>query len=60
MFTYCPADTSLAAWAISLGHLQASSVQSVPGTVGLFPVSKNEGHLTGKPFENDKDLKDAD
>ena len=26
-----------------LGHLRASSVQSGPGTVGLFLVSKNEG-----------------
>ena len=27
---------------ILLGHLRASSVQSGPGTVGLFPVFKNE------------------
>ena len=40
---YCPADTSLPGWAIPLGHLQASSVKPGPGTVGLFPVSKNGG-----------------
>ena len=40
---YCPADTSLAAWANPLVHLRASFIQSGPGTVGLFPVSKNEG-----------------
>ena len=39
----CPADTSLAARAIQLEHLRTSSVQSGPGNVGLFPVSKNEG-----------------
>ena len=27
---------------IPLGDLRASSLQSRPGTVGLFPVSKNE------------------
>ena len=37
---YCPADTSLAAREIPLGHLRASSVQSGLGTVGLFPLSK--------------------
>ena len=31
------------AWVIPLGHLRASSVQSGPGTVELFPVSINEG-----------------
>ena len=40
---YCPADTSLAAWAIPLGNLRASSVLSGPGTIRLLPVSKNEG-----------------
>ena len=29
-------DTSLAAWAIPLGHLRASSVQSEPGTVAGY------------------------
>ena len=37
-----PANTSLAARAITLGHLGASSVQSGAGTVGLYSVSKNE------------------
>ena len=34
---YCPTDTSLAVWTILLGHLRASSVQSGPGTVWLYP-----------------------
>ena len=54
---YCLADTSLAAWAIPLGHLRVSSVQSGPGTIGLIPVSKMQ-HLAGKRFAND-DLKDV-
>ena len=41
--SYCPADTSLAAWEILLGHLRPSSVQSGPGIVWLFSVSENEG-----------------
>ena len=36
-------QTSLAACAVPLGHLQATSIQSGPGTVGQFPVSKNKG-----------------
>ena len=52
-----PGRHKLAEWAIPLGHLQASSVQSGPGTVGLFPKMKE--HLAGKCFANDEDLKDA-
>ena len=37
------ADTTLAAWAIPLEHLRASSVQAGPDARGLFSVSKNEG-----------------
>ena len=40
---YSPEDTSLAVWAIPLGHLREFSVQFGPGTIGLSPVSKNEG-----------------
>ena len=40
MSAYFLADTSLAMWAIPLRHLRASSIQSGPGSVGLFPVSK--------------------
>ena len=38
-----PSRHSLAVLAIPLGHLRASSTQSRPGTIELFPVSKNEG-----------------
>ena len=44
--TYCQADASLAARAILLGHLRASSVQSRPDTVSLFfSDSKNNEYL---------------
>ena len=57
---YCPADTSSEYIAlIPLGHIRASSVQSGPAPLRLFPVSKMKEHLVCKRFANDEDLKDA-
>ena len=40
--TYCQQTQALLCEQFHWGHLRASPIQSEPGTIGLFPVSKNE------------------